>query len=476
MKISKTTQKIIDKLNQSIRDYAVRNGNLLYKPVENNDYGDWVGSINFGKFTAYFCFDELDLFGYRFLEAPISEEKTAGIGALLTRIKFDFSNLYFSLYDIHNVIKSNEFTTLDFHNLSDENEFEIAFNSVGKFITKNLYVINNIASDFNLQQEITNNYFADVKALNKKPKLDEFDTNIHDATLYFESDLYTNPKLENEIDLFLCTSKYSSLLKKFYKYEEKGKLTVFEKRFVNYLVDNDFPAIAPERKSVRKKENKNNLVTGIFSIITLIISFALTLFLIVAIEDMAISNFYGDMTYIGIASNHELPFVLILFAIMVCVARVFYLIPKIKDWTLFNSISKNITVVNVISVIAVFVIIGCSFSELLTYKNKSVVSDTTGVYLGEEKLENSDKIEFFYILGYNTYDDNGDEVYETGEGWTDYLMVLDGDYQDYYYCEGLLNEDGSENKSAVDSVKANGFEFKEYKSMEDYCSAHGFEF
>lgn len=476
MKISKTTQKIIDRLNQSIRDYSVRNGNLFYKPVEMNDYGDWVGCINFGKFTAYFCFDELDIFGYRFLETPISEEKVVGIGALLTRIKFDFSNLYFSLYDIHNVIKSNEFTTLDFHNLSDENDFEMAFNSISAFITKNLYLINNITSDLNLQQELTNNYFADVKALSKKPKLDEFDTNIHDATVYFESDLYTRPKLENEIDRYLCAGNYSALLKKFYKYEDKGKVTTFEKRFVNYLVDNDFPAISPERKRIRKKENTNKLATGFFSIVTLIISFVITIFLVVTIESMSISSFYGDMTYIGIATNHEVSFVLTIFAVMVCIARVFYLIPKIKDWTLFNNITKNVKIVNIISVIAVFVIIGCTVTEVLTYKNKSVVSDTTGVYLGGEKLENNGKIEFFHILGYNTYDDNGEEVYESGEGWTDYIMVLDGDYQNYYFCEGLLNEDDNENTSAVDSIKANGFEFQEFKSIEDYCTAYGFEY
>ena len=476
MKIGKATQKIIDTLNQSIRDYAVRNGNLFYKPIENNDYGDWVGSINFGKFTAYFCFDELDIFGYRFLETPISEEKMAGTGALLTRIKFDFSNLYFSLYDIHNVIKSNEFTTLDFHNLCDENAFATAFASVGEFIRKNLYLINNIVSDLTLQQELTNNYFADVKALCKKPKLDEFNTNIYDATLDFESDLYTQPKIENEIDNYLCNGNHTALLKKFYKYEDKGKVTVFEKRFVNYLIDNDFPTIAPERKSIRKKENKIKLITGIFSIITLIISVPITLFLVVGIESASITNFYGDMTYIGVATNHEVSFVLVLFAIMVCVARIFYLIPKIKDWTLFNNLTKNLKVINIISLIAVLVIVICGVAEATTYKNKSVVSDTTGVYLGEEKIENNGRIEFFYISGSNTYDDNGDDVYETGDGWTDYIMVLDGDYENYYYCEGLLNEDGTENKSAVDSVKANGFVFKEYKSIEDYCTAHGFEF
>lgn len=476
MKLNKTAQKIIDKLNQLIRDYAVRNGNLYFKPIEKNDKGDYVGSVNFGKFIAYFCFDEIDFFGYRFLETPISEEKIAGEGSLLTRIKFDFSKLYFSLYDIHNVIKSNEFTTLDFHSLCDEEDATKAFNAVSDFITKNLYSINNIASDSLLQKQLTDNYFADLKALNKKPKFDEFDTDIYSATVGFESDLYTQPKIENEIDKYLCDGNNSALLKKFYKYEEKGKLTVFEKRFVNYLIDNDFPAISPERKHARKKEVKNGIVRGFFSVCTVVLSFILAIFLAVSIESMSINNFYGDMTYVGVATSHEITFILFFFGIVICIARALHFIPQFKEWTVFNNFTKSIKAINIISIIAVLVIIGCSVAEVLTYKNKSVVSDTTGVYLGEEKLENNGKVEFFHILGYNTYDDNGDEVYETGDGWTDYIMVLDGDYQNYYFCEGLLNEDGNEDKSAVASVKANGFEFQEFKAIEDYCTAHGFEY
>lgn len=173
--IEKVTDKInvkyepfINEFNKSLQQYCLTNS-IEFVPIL-MDEADYSITIEFPKFKIHFTFDIGSSTGYRFMEGTL-EELTSGFvdhNNLLARFEFSFSKLLFSPYDIHNVIRSNEFCTLDFHRISTPVEVSDCLQIILGFIDKNLIAINSIADNQQLQKEIVDNYFADVVALKKK--------------------------------------------------------------------------------------------------------------------------------------------------------------------------------------------------------------------------------------------------------------------------------------------------------------------
>mgnify|MGYP003296008944 CR=1 FL=1 len=236
-KINAKYEPFIDVFNKSLQQYCAKNS-IEFVPILMEE-ADYSTTIEFPKFKLHFTFDVGSSTGYRFMEGTL-EEMTSGFvdhNNLLTRFEFDFSKLLFSPYDIHNVIRSNDFCTLDFHRISTSDDVGKCLQIILGFVDKNLIAINGLADNQQLQKELTDNYFADVVALKKKAKLNEFETDIESAMDSHETELYCQTRLENGIDKYVRTGNSKELWFSYYKYSKKNKLILFEKRYVDYLFE-----------------------------------------------------------------------------------------------------------------------------------------------------------------------------------------------------------------------------------------------
>lgn len=468
-KINAKYEPFINEFNKSLQQYCLRNS-FEFVPIS-MDEADYSTIVKFPEFKLHFTFDIGSSTGYRFMEGPL-EELTSGLvdyNNLLTRIEFNFSKLLFSPYDIHNVIRSNEFCTLDFHRISTPAEINEYMQIILGFIDKNLVAINNIASNQQLQKELIDNYYADVVALKKKAKLDEFQTDIECAMDSHETELYCQTRLENGIDKFIRTGNSKELWFSYYKYSKKNKLILFEKRYVDYLFENDFPEPNKQIANSRKTFQKDRLEFVISTIIAFILAFILMIFIVTLTDKLVHSMFYGDQFYVtafggGIFIGTLLLSLVVFIWSIICRIRT----NVAKAWFKMNDEKRNkyINVATVLSIIVFLVsVVGFGYTE----KTTMVTTDAYGVYYNGEKVGTEETLEFAHLQGYETFE-QGNTIFEA---YDDYIVILNGDYENYVYCDGLLNDDGSVNTEVLNYIKGSGCSMTTYRTLDDYCIAHG---
>ncbi len=476
MKLKKYSVEILERINKILADFALNNGNLSFNQITKNDNKEYVGSMKFDFFTAHFFFGEEYPMGYSFMETPMSSNyDSVSLNrniTFLTRFKFDFSKILFSPYDIHNAINSHDFQTLDFHEIRTFEEAESDLAIILGFIQKNLVLINSINTDVNLQNKMLYNYFSDCNALIKKFNKEEFYAEFEEDSLdYCEMLQYLHSDLQEGVEQFLNTGSYSALVKKAIKLEKKGKITVFEKRYTDYLAENGYPAPNNnvKQKALKNKRSRNwdMGVTAFSAILAGIIAIFADIF----IEEQAIKYFYGQKFYItGIADEKVFP--LMIFSLFLLFRGILLLIPAVhkkiyRNEPLSNS-RKYIRIV--VTVIALVIATASPLITISNVKNNSFVFENNQIYFSNEPVDKSD-IEIVYIEGYYIVDDNGNEVLVTGGDAVCYYMVLDGDYN-FLYCDGLLDDDGYEKTEIVQLLKQAGYTFTTYKCYDDFLDSY----
>ncbi len=470
MKLKKNSIEILERINKILADFALNNGNIpFYKIIPNAD-DEYVGAIKFDSFMAYFTFAENYMFGYSFMETPFHDDNvTFGRDvALLTKFKFDFSEIEFSPYDIHNVINSHDFVTLDFHEIRNPQDAENNLSVILGFLNKNLVAIRNIATDVNLQNKLLDNYFSDQKALDKKFDKDEFYEDIKLSMTAYDLSLYLHCDLQEGVDRFLCAGNYSPLIKKAIKLEKKGKITVFEKRYTDYLVENGYPAPDGNRKQKRLDTKKKSSWNGIIFAISVVLSFICSILILSITEEKSIEYFYANKNLIATAQEDVSIFLLII-GLILLFARLILFIPMFREksqlGSLFTDDKKWILRLSLafgvlFTVISPFVLIS-------NVKNNSVTFENNQLFIENEPVEKS-LIEMIYIQGYYDVDNDGNEYFVTGPDATNYYLVLDGDYENYLYCDGLFDENGYENRALIKSIEQAGYTFTTYKTDSEF--------
>ena len=467
-KINAKYEPFIDEFNKTLEQYCIKNS-IVFVPIF-MDEAEYSTTIQLPEFKLRFTFDVGSSSGYRFMEGTL-EELTSGFvdhNNLLTRFEFDFSKLLFSPYDIHNIIRSIEFYTLDFHRISTPDEVSECLQYILGFVDKNLVAINNIASNKQLQKELVDNYYVDVVALKKKAKLNEFETNIESAIDSHETELYCQTRLENGIDKYIRTGNSKELWFSYYKYSKKNKLILFEKRYVDYLFENDFPEPDKQIADGRNSFQKGRLEFVISTVIAVILAFVLMIFIVTLTDKLVHSMFYSDQFYVtafgeGIFIGTLLLSLVVLIWLLVCRIR-----PNIaKAW--FKMVDekrkKYINVATVLSAIIFLVsVVGFGYTE----KTTMVTTDAYGVYYNGEKVGTEYTLEIAHLQGYETFE-QGNTIFEP---YDDYLVILNGDYENYVYCDGLLNDDGSVNTDVLNYIKGSGCSIKTYRTLDDYCKVH----
>lgn len=468
-KINEKNELFIEEMNAHIQQFALAKS-AVFKPasVEEEYYS---ATVEFPKFKVSFEFDICNTSGYRFMEGTL-DEFNSGIGSfngLLTRFEFDFSGLLFSPYDIHNVIRSTDFRTLDFHRISKPEEIGECLKVIVSFIDKNFYAISNIADSIQLQKELTDNYFADVLALKKRAKLSEFETDIEFAMDSHEVQLFETTCLDNGIESFVRTGNQKSLLYSYYQKEKKNKLTVFEKRYVDYLFENDFPKPDENIVDKRKKHSKDLTVSVVGEVISIILTLGAMLFSYIQIDKLLMKVFYPGQKYVTAFSSGIFS-ILFLISLFVLINSV---IGKIKPrffsfWTADDNKKQKTTKIAIIvsAVILCISVVGFTITE----KSTMVTADAYGVYFGGEKVGVEHTLEFVHIQGFETYAEGDNVVFEPCD---DYFVVLDGDYEGYVYCDGLFDEDENVNTEVLNYIKGSGCLMTTYRTVEDFCEQNG---
>lgn len=474
MKLKKNSVEILERINKILENFALNNGNLpFYKIIPNQD-DEYVGAIKFDSFMAYFTFAENHMFGYSFMETPFHDENvTFGRDvALLTRFKFDFSEIEFSPYDIHNVINSHEFVTLDFHEIRNLEDAENNMSVILNFINKNLVAIRNIATDVNLQNKLLDNYFSDQKALDKKFDKEEFYEDIKLSMTAYDLSLYLHCDLQEGIDRFLCVGNYSPLIKKAIKLEKKGKITVFEKRYTDYLVENGYPTPDNNTKQKRLDVKKKNGWNGIVLAISVVLSFICSIFILTVTEEKATEYFFANKNLIA-TIEEDVSFFLLIIGLVLLFARVLLFIPALREKSQYGSLFANDKkwILKLVSVIAIVLTVISPFILALNIKNNSFHLENNQLYYENHTIEKS-RVEFIYIQGYFDVDDAGNEIFVNGPDVSSYYVVLDGDYENCSYCWGLFDDNGFENRALIKSLEQAGYKFTSYKTESEFRDSY----
>ena len=311
-------------------------------------------------------------------------------------------------------------------------------------------------------------YFADVVALKKKAKLNEFETDIESAIDSHETELYCQTRLENGIDKYVRTGNSKELWFSYYKHSKKNRLILFEKRYVDYLFENDFPEPDKQISDNRKSFERDRIEFVVSCVASFIVAFILLIAGVTLIDKIVYSMFYSDQFYVAAFSEGIFIGTLLLSLVVLIWSIVCRIRPNIaKAWFKMGD-KKRKKYINIATILSVVVLVISVFGFGFSEKTTMVTTDAYGVYYNGEKVGTEFTLEFAHLQGYETYE-QGNTIFEP---YDDYIVILNGDYENYVYCDGLLNDEGSVNTEVLNYIKGSGCQIKTYRTLDDYCKVH----
>ncbi len=465
--------EILDVINRELGNFAISNGNLPFNKIQENEDGDYVGSVAYDKFTLNFYFEQFADIGYSFMERPCTEDEpmfTKYI-SFLTRFKFDFSPITFSPYDIHNVIKSNEFVTLDFHEIENSDDAKQCLSVILNFIQRNIVAIRSVATDANMQNTLLENYFSDCRAMNKKFDKEKFFEDVEDSNFQHDAFLDWQVGLQDAINTFICTGNYSPLIKRSIKLEKKGKLLVFEKRYTDYLAQNGYPRPDTAVKEKRVNATKKNAWTSVVGCVSAAISLVISIIILTTAENHFIDKLPDGAFYLS-SITVDLPLTFFVIGFTIIILRVLMAIPKLRIKTNYDSLFKDskkwiLKIALAVSLIS-FVIAGAS---IINYQKNEWAYLYNGEMYINEKVVDKSSVEIIHIQGYYSVDDNGNDVYLSGIDNEEFYLVFDGDYDDHILCDGLYGYD-VDPTTAVKMLRQTGCKITSYKDYDEFLNSY----
>lgn len=476
MKIKKNMQEHIDVLNRELKNFATRNPSVIFNEVVNTEDDYTQGSLKFDNFTVFFrCHDGGS--GYSFMEVPMFEDnRSAPMGCVEATyealFKFDFSQIPFSIYDIHNAINDQNFRTLCFHNIITEENAVDAIFEILNFISKNEYQINQIGINENLQKTLLDNYFYDENVFDKKLDINKFNEDIETNAELHEVVMGIHLAIQDGVYKFLLTGNNKQLVKEFNKAEKKNDLITFEKRYEKYLYDNNFPK--PDNKTSHEiiQKRKSTKATKLYSGFILVLGMVCSLILSEVLTDFLVKTYHPDSLFLTCVGSGFLNLTLI-FGIILIFFAFAYKLPlnfiKNKVERIFKKeYDKIILIIGI-----VLTIIGvCSFFN--TYKNYGMVIKDDTLYIENQPVDEDYDIEFIFIKGqeYEELDDT--IIYEDDVEYRQLLYVLDGDYENYLHCE-IETSNGIVTNQVLNELKKADCKLSIYRTIEDFAEKNGFE-
>ena len=477
MKIKKNMQDHIDILNRELKSFATRNPSVIFNEVVNTDEDYTQGSLKFDSFTVLFrCHNGGS--GYSFMEVPLFDDtNSAPMGCTEATyealFKFDFSEIPFSIYDIHNAINDQNFRTLCFHKIITEENAVNAASEILDFISKNEYQIDQLGTDENLQKMLLDNYFYDEKVFDKKFDINKFNEDIETNAELHEVIMGLGLNIQDGVYKFLLTGNNKLLVKQFTKAEKKNDLILFEKRYEKYLYDNNFQKPDNEFTKELKSNKKSYKITKLVNALILIAGFVIGIVLSEVLSELLVKAFYKDDLFLGYTSSgftsifFIIGFVLLAFAIAYKLPFDFF---KNKIEKIYKKEYNKVVLIVGIAM----VIIG-SICITYTFKNHAIyINENDVLYIDNKPTTDSDNVEFILIKGYEYEDENNKIVYCDAIEDRDLLYVFDGEYEYYQYCQ-IYSEDLTVTNHALSRIKKADCTLSSYRTLEEFAEKNGFE-
>ena len=476
MKIKKNMQDHIDVLNRELKSFATRNPSVIFDEVVNTDEDYTQGSLKFDSFTVLFrCHSGGS--GYSFMEIPLFDDtKSAPMGCTEATyealFKFDFSEIPFSIYDIHNAINDQNFRTLCFHNIVTEENAVDAATEILDFISKNEYQINQLGTDQNLQKLLLDNYFHDEKVFDKKLDINKFNEDVETNAELHEVVMGIHLAIQDGVYKFLLTGNNKLLVKEFNKAEKKNDLIIFEKRYEKYLYDNNFQK--PDSKMIKtlEKGKKNSTITRFFNTALVILSFVSGVVLSDVCEKLMVNIFYPDDLFLGYTSSGILNLLLV-FGVVLLIFGSVYKLPFDFIKNKVSRIFKKEYEKTVIIAGLVLIVMG-TLCITNNFKNHGIYIRNDVLYIDNQTANETLDVEFILIKGYETEDDNGKIIYNDEIEDRDLLYVFDGKYEEYQYCV-IYSENYDVTNQVLNKLKKADCKLSLYRTLEEFAEKNGFE-
>ena len=480
-------QNHIDIINSELSKFSAHNNSAEYRKAVmcEDEFYDYISaSLEFKKFSVFFkCTTET--IGYSFLEPSfaeiMSDTKNSSSDTLTYEalFKFDFSQKLFSIYEIHNIIENTSFKTLCFHYIKNEHEALNALHEILEFINNNIDKINSISSDENLQIALLNNNAEDKNVLSRIFGYEtvygdpENECGDHDSIELESTFQYLKTDLQGAIEKYALTGKTKALIRRFEKLERKNELFVFEKRFRDYLYENNFPE--PEEKYTEhlKKQQKKSNLSGIVLLLQIIATFLLSFGLIDIATEACVAKYHKDALFLGTTDigisvlDIGISVFLIILSIFGLLTFIRNRIPVIEKNTdkLFNIKDKPLAIVSALLLVTSTLII------LNSYKNNAIVLKSDGVYIENKFVESKEDLTFIYIEG-QSYLEDGEIIYEDAAEYRSLIMVFNKDFENFRHVE-LCPAEHHITDDIIEMVKASGYDFETFKTLDDFGKKHG---
>ena len=432
--------------------------NIKFNPfVFNEETSEESITISFNGFDVHIYAGDSLTYGY-----PLFEDTDSITGyCILPRFKFLFSHFYYSPYDIHNVVDSDNFETLDFHTLRDDEDVLYAIRTILSFIEINLEAITDISGNLLLQKQLKDNYEHDLSVVSKKITSEKLKEDFKKHSEKHELNLYFHPLL-NVTYTFANSDKYKELDKYFKNKSQKNKLTIFEQRLYKQLNENGYEPVNQNTKGNAKKQFQTSKKKLWIEIPSYLIGGILTILTLVAVEKLNLSTFPDGLYHIlGSDVRCELSFFIMLIsykAIFSTIAEALF--TKKVYASKKHANDDKLESIAIVALCAATVIISGAYNYF--FNTYTVALYDNGIYIGTKVKKEilpfeNDKVEFYVIEGYT---DPNTNIYSESSEDKELYITIDKDYENY------IPGDFSD----VNLLKENGIEIisvKDYTEFED---------
>lgn len=441
------------KINELACDRKILSHNVEY----DEDKEILKAALDYEGFRVILTYSSNNHQGYTFLENENVEK------CLLTRFMFNYSDIIYSIYDVHNAVLDSKFDTYDFHCLYNQAQVLEALERVIGFINRNYNLLCAVNTNEKLQQRLDSSFDRGLELVSKKITREKLK---QDPEKYYEKhevNLYFFRSTETVFTDHMNNGSTKALQRFFARESKLNHLLTYEERYLEHLFENDFNI---SDRDVMERVNKQERTSGSLkkaetaaTLVSLVLSVALNLLIAYLCESRLEEKYW--LLY-DIELDSIVPFVFYIAGFCAIIHPVFkYFAMRKRDDFDIKADGKLNAVVALVGVIAVALT-----SVYLTFDyQKAVGINENEIYycqhMGKAEILSYDDVKLYLIEGsYNEEWDTYSDAYPDKQ----IILVKDNDFEDYYvsdymeyldvpksFFDTLKFEDSFENFEAFDT-------------------------
>lgn len=444
-------------IENKISSICLENKNILSRKISFDEESDnLIITLIYNGFTVKLKYGDTITEDYSFLEDDNMGK------SLIPKFIFPFSEIEYSVYDIHNAVEDSIFRTYAFHCLYDEASVGKALETVISFINRNEEKIRSISGSQRLQKELNESFESGLKIASKKITTDKIKENPKKYLSNHDIDMYYLRIAETAFTSHITKNTTRELQNFYRKQTKKNKLLPFEKRYIDYLYKNDFKNTdADAVESVKKNQKISSKIeksNSFIYIISLIFALALDI-LIGSFIEKRIEKNYLLLEEVTLDNIFIIVFLTIGFYLVLNnpLKRLFM---RKKEGYDSKSTKLDIKTNAILAVAGVVIIIASGTFSYFDYQKNVGLGEKDIYYcqkLGKAEILPYDDVKLYLIEG--TY--YGNDYSDTDDDKT-IAVVVNDDYENCFVSEYLTEIDMK--NSYRDSLDYAG----KFKSIEDF--------